>query len=120
MSSATIPVFRSASEDWQISDENEAKPNALVVKLRKHVHILPYCRFIHAEGNNAEVKIVFASHQITVKGSGLAQLLSALASQRIIRIGEPTESEVRFSVRGAASDRYEGPSIQTILVEEFK
>ena len=79
MSTATIPGSELASEDWQLADEDGSKPASLVVQLRRRAHVLPYFRFVYAEGDNSQVKIAFASHMVTVTGHGLAALLAALA-----------------------------------------
>jgi hypothetical protein len=66
------------------------------------------------------VKIAFASHLVTVGGHGLAALLAALATHRVVRVIQPTENEAKFGVRGTGSLKCNGPSITDITVEEFK
>jgi hypothetical protein len=90
----------------------------LVVQLRRRAHVLPYFRFVHAEGENSQVKIAFASHLIT--GHGLAALLAALATHRVVRIIQPTENEAKFGVRGPGTAKYDGPGITDITIEQFK
>jgi hypothetical protein len=110
-----------ASEDWQLAGEDGAKkPASLVVQLRRRAYVLPYFRFIYAEGDNSLVRIAFTSHTVTVTGHGLAALLAALAMNMVVRITQPTENEARFGVRGPASGKYAGPSITDISVEELK
>jgi len=109
-----------ASEDWQLADEDGSKPASLVVQLRRRAHVLPYFRFVYAEGDNSQVKIAFASHRVTVTGHGLAALLAALATHRVVRVSQPTESEANFGVRGPGTAKYNGPGITDITVEEFK
>jgi hypothetical protein len=120
MSIALIPPSELASEDWQLADDGAAKPTALVVQLRRQAFVLPYFRFIFAEGNNSVVRIAFASHMVNVSGEGLAALLPAFASQSVIRIIQPTDTEANFGIRGSDSARIEGPCILDITVEEFK
>lgn len=120
MSTSTIPGSELASEDWQLADHDGSKPASLVVQLRRRAYVLPYFRFICAEGDNSQVKIAFASHLLTVNGHGLAALLGALATHRVVRVIQPTENEAKFDVRGTGSTRYNGPSITEITVEEFK
>jgi len=108
-----------ASEDWQLADGDEKRPAALVVQLRRRAYVLPYFRFVYADGDNVQVKIAFSSHLVTVSGSGLAALLAALASNLVVRIMQPTENEARFGVRGHGSAVHSGPSITDITVEEF-
>jgi hypothetical protein len=120
MSTATTTGSELASEDWQLADEDGSKPASLVVQLRRRAHILPYFRFVYAEGDNSQVNIAFASHLVTVTGHGLAALLAALAIHRVARIVQPTENEAKFGVRGLGAAKYNGPGITDITVEAFK
>jgi hypothetical protein len=121
MSTTTNRGLELASEDWQLAGEDGAKkPASLIVQLRRRTYILPYFRFIYAEGDNALVKIAFTSHIVTVTGHGLTALIAALATNVVVRITQPTENEARFGVRGPASGKYAGPSITDISVEELK
>jgi hypothetical protein len=98
-----------ASEDWQFTD-GAARPAALIVQQRKRSYAFPYFRFVYAEGDDAAVRIAFASHLVTVTGHGLDALLEAIAAQRVVRIVQPMENEYKFS-RGQAG-------IKNISVEE--
>jgi hypothetical protein len=118
MSASTIPGSELASEDWQLADDDGSKPASLVVQLRRRAHVLPYFRFVYAEGDNSQVKIAFASHMVTVTGHGLAALLGALATHLVVRVIQPTENEAKFGVRGPGSTKHNGPSITDITVEE--
>jgi hypothetical protein len=42
----------SVSEDWQI-DESDTKPPSFVVQLRKSAVVLPWFRFVYAEGDDS-------------------------------------------------------------------
>jgi hypothetical protein len=83
-------------------------------------HILPWFRFVSAEGNNGLVKLTFASHTVTITGHDLAGFLAAIAAQRVIRVIQPSEHEAQFGVRGPGAGRYTGPAIHDITVEKFK
>ena len=120
MSTATIPGSASASEDWQFAAENSSKPVSLVIKLRRQAFILPWFRFIYAEGNHEQLKLQFASHTVAVTGHGLTALLVAIAAQRVLHISEPTENEAKFGVRGPDAGPYRGPGITAIAVEEIE
>ena len=120
MSTLSIPESVLASEDWQLVPDDAPKPLSLVIQQRRYAHVLPYFRFVYAEGDNSLVKIAFASHLITIGGHGLAALLAALSSHRVLRIIQPTENEAKFGVRGDGSARYNGPCITDITVEELK
>ena len=106
------------SEDWQL-DQDGATPLSLLVQLRRAAHVFPWHRFVYAEGDNNLIRIAFASHLVTVSGSGLAALLAAVAGQRVIRLIQPTQNEAKFGVRGPGADRYTGPAIHDIVVEKF-
>jgi hypothetical protein len=115
---ALLPTTELASEDWQVVKEDGKKPVSLLVQLRTRAYILPYFRFVYAEGDNSLVKIAFASHLVTVTGSGLAALLVALASNVVVRIIQPTENEAKFGVRGPSASKHNGVAIHDISVEE--
>jgi hypothetical protein len=114
---STIPNLALASEDWQLSDENGAKPGTLVVGLRRHTYVLPYFRFVSAEGDNSQVTVAFSSHLVTITGHGLTALLAALATQRVMCVLQPSENEVKFGVRGSHRNPLQAPSIIDITVE---
>jgi len=82
--------------DWQIAPEDGAKPLSLAVQQRRRAWVFPWHRFVWAEGDNSEVQIAFATHLIKISGHGLAALLAALATQRVVLISQPTESEATF------------------------
>ena len=108
-----------ASEDWKCADENANKPASLIVQLRRRVVVLPWFRFVSAEGDNMAVDIGFASHAVRVTGTGLTALLVGHANQRVIRIMEPSENEAQFGVRGERAARCSGPAIHSITVHKF-
>jgi hypothetical protein len=120
MSASTIiPESALVSEDWQLAEDGH-KPASLVVQLRRGMQILPWFRFVYAEGDNTQVKIAFQSHMVNINGNGLAALLAAIASQRVVRIIQPSENEAKFGVRGPAASKYSGPAIDVISVDQFK
>src|SRR3569833_24255 len=107
--SITILESASASEDWQLSGEDGNQPASLVVQLRRSVHVLPWFRFLFAEGDHEQVEIVFSTHQVTVTGHGLGALLAAVSTHRVSRMIQPSESEAKFQVRGPNAMSYGGP-----------
>lgn len=117
--SSPIPELALVSEDWQVAEEGH-KPASLLVQLRRQAYVLPWFRFVSAEGDNSQVKIAFASHQVTVTGHNLAALVAALAGQRVIRLVQPSENEAKFGVRGPGAGKYNGPSITDISVEQLR
>jgi hypothetical protein len=117
--STIVPESALVSEDWQLAEDGH-KPASLLIQLRRRAHILPWFRFVYAEGDNTRVKIAFQTHLVTITGNGLAALLAALASQRVLRLIEPSENEATFGVRGPVASKYSGPAIHAISVEEIE
>jgi len=68
--------------------------------LLKRVYVLPWSQFLYADGNSEEVRAVFSTHDVVVKGSGLDSLLSDLAAQQIVILKEPTRTEKFTSTEG--------------------
>jgi hypothetical protein len=112
----TIATASASKSDWQIAEEG-TKPLSLVVQLRRKTIVLPWFRFIASEGDDSRVDIVFASHVIHVTGHSLSALLSDLASQGVVRLLQPTESEAKFGIRGSEGASVSGACITDISVE---
>jgi hypothetical protein len=79
---------------WVISATDQ-QPALEIVLLRQTV-IISWNQFVYAEGGADEVRIAFASHDVAVKGTGLAPLLRAIAANRVALIRESGRFE-RFS-----------------------
>jgi hypothetical protein len=116
---SSIPHSGSASESWLLADEDGAPSTSLMVQLRRRALVLPYRRFLYAQGNDAEVQIAFASHLITVTGHGLGSLLIALATQQALRLIQPTDSEATLCSRGPDTATPGRISICKIAIEPF-
>ncbi len=76
---------------WVISAADQ--PPALEIVLLRQTVILSWNQFVFAEGDDDEVRIAFASHDVVVKGAGLGPLLHAIAAHRVARIQESGRSE---------------------------
>ena len=109
----------STSPDWQTAKGDEQKPESLFVQLRRSAFVFPWFRFVYAEGESAKIVIVFATHQLTVTGRGLGALLTAIASQRVVRLLEPSQSEATLGVRMPGAVKHEGPAIESISVKNL-
>jgi hypothetical protein len=116
---SSIPHTGSASESWLLADEDGAPSSSLMVQLRRRALVLPYRRFLYAQGNDGEVQIAFASHLITVTGHGLGSLLIALATQQALRLIQPAESEATLNSRGPETATPGRISICKIAIEPF-
>jgi hypothetical protein len=101
-----------------LAAENSSKPVALIIELRRQVFVLPWYRFVYAEGTQEQLKLQFASHSIAISGYGLAALLVPIAAQRVLRISEPSQNQAKFGVRGPDAEAHRGPGITEIVVEE--
>ena len=69
------------------------RPTGLEIVLLKRTYVLPWSQFLYAEGGDDEIRVVFATHGVVVKGSGLSSMLTDLAEQRIGRLNEPTRAD---------------------------
>ncbi len=116
---SSIPHSGSASESWLLADDDGVPSASLMVQLRRRALVLPYRRFLYAQGNDAEVQIAFASHLITVTGHGLGSLLIALATQQALRLIQPTEGEATLFTRGPDTATPGSISICKIAIEPF-
>jgi hypothetical protein len=114
------PSLGSASENLLFTDEIGSQSAALVVQLRRRAFVLPYSRFLYAEGNNAQVQIAFASHLITITGHGLASLLTALAARQPLRLIQPAESDVKLDNPESNIAKPAGRVICKIAIEPFQ
>lgn len=86
---------------WHV---NEKGAHSLEIVLHRATYVLPWSQFLYAEGGEDEVRLVFATHDIAVKGSGLGALLSDVAGHRLAGLVEPNNPD-RFLSRGEPSVR---------------
>ena len=98
----------SASEAKPWTVEQSGRVLGLEIVLLKHSYALPWGQFLYATGTSEEVHAVFTTHDVLIKGSGLASLLSDFAAQRIAVLKEPARSQ-KFA--GGA-----GPRITELVV----
>ena len=61
-------------------------------------YILPWAQFLYAEGSDDEVHLVFATHDVLVRGAGLRVLLADVAAHRLVGLDEPLRAD-RFAGR---------------------
>ena len=94
---------------WKTRQE---RPATLEIVLLKRTYVLPWVQFLHADGDNDEVRIAFATHEVTVKGGGLQSLLADLAAQRIAQLHEPSRLE-QFENGGS-------PRIREVIVRTIE
>ena len=95
---------------WTINSDE--RPAALEVSLLKRVVVLPWTQFLYAEGGDDEIRAVFTTHDLIVRGTALTGLLADLAGQRIARLQEPARTD-RF-------DEPSGPVVRQLIVERVQ
>ena len=105
--------------DWTLA-KDEHKAVSLIVHQRRSSLVLPWFRFVYAQGDDSTLQLIFATHLVAIGGDGLGPLLEAAAAQRVLSITEPTQSEAKFNVRGPNAGDHQGPAIHSITVEKFK
>jgi hypothetical protein len=88
------------------------RPLALQVILLERTYVLPWSQFLYAEGGNDEVRLIFATHDVLVKGSNLNALLAAISAHGLALVQEPARPD-KFSA-GA------GPFIREIAVKRIE
>ena len=57
---------------------------ALEIVLLKRTIVLSWSQFVYAEGSDDEIRIAFASHDVIIRGAGLAALLADGSHLRIV------------------------------------
>ena len=82
----------------------EVNQNSLELVLIGRTYVLPWTQFLYAEGGEDEVHLVFATHNVVIRGAGLHVLLADVAAHRLVGVNEPLRAE-RFTVRTAMSVR---------------
>lgn len=83
---------------WEVDRAGRAQ--GLQVKLLKRVYVLPWSQFLYADGTGEEVRAVFSTHDVVVKGSDLDSLFADFAAQRIMVLKEPARTENFAGVEG--------------------
>ena len=83
---------------WSVSSEQRMPGIQLI--LLKQTFVLPWSRFLYAEGDASEIQAVFTTHDVLVRGWGLDRLLEDLAAQRVTAIPEPARTD-RFLTAAA-------------------
>jgi hypothetical protein len=106
-----VNVALEGNAPWVISSGDPAA--TLEILLQTQTVILSWHQFVYAEGDNEQLRIAFASHDVVINGAGLGPLLPAIASHRVVSLRESVRSE-RFSgqagrfIREIAVRRIEG------------
>jgi hypothetical protein len=118
MSSTNTNNTASAS-DWTLA-KDEHKAASLIVHQRRSSLVLPWFRFVYAQGDDSKLQLIFATHLVSINGEGLGPLLEAAAANRVLSVTEPSQNEAKFGVRGPNVGEHDGAAIHSITVEKFK
>jgi hypothetical protein len=91
-----VNVASAGSARWVIRAGDPVA--TLEIVLQKQTVVLSWHQFVYAEGDSAQVRMAFASHDVVINGAGLDPLLSAIAARRVVSLRESIRSE-RFSAQ---------------------
>lgn len=97
-------------QGWKVTEKGRSP--ALLVRLRQRSYVLSWSLFLYAEGTEAQVRVVFHTHVLTLEGAGLSALLSDLAQQVVTELIEPD--------RTAKFRHGTGPLISSLAIGENK
>ena len=84
-------VSADSRKGWSVNMEDRS--TALEITLLKRTYVLPWNQFLYAEGGDDEVRAVFATHDVIIKGAGLMALLADLAAQNVTVVEEPSRPD---------------------------
>ena len=104
--------MNAVSVDRQSKAIGTERQTGLEIVLLKRTYVFPWSQFLYAEGGDDEIRAVFSTHDLIVRGTELTALLADLAGQRIARLQEP-----------ARTDRFEessGPVVRQLIVERVQ
>ena len=104
--------MNAVSVDRQRKAIGTERQTGLEIVLLKRTYVFPWSQFLYAEGGDDEIRAVFTTHDVIVRGATLTGLLAELAGQRIARLQEP-----------ARTDRFEessGPIVRQLIVERVQ
>ena len=88
------------------------RQTGLEIVLLKRTYVFPWSQFLYAEGGDDEIRAVFTTHDLIVRGTALTGLLADLAGQRIARLRKPARTD-RF-------DEASGPVVRQLIVERVQ
>jgi len=100
------------SVDRQRKAIGTERQTGLEIVLLKRTYVFPWSQFLYAEGGDDEIRAVFTTHDVIVKGTALTGMLAELAGQRIARLQEPARTD-RF-------DEASGPVVRQLIVERVQ
>jgi hypothetical protein len=94
---------------WQL--DSDGRVYGLHVILLKQEYVLPWSQFLYAEGTSEELRVVFSTHDVIVRGAELSSLLAHLASQQVTVIREPARAD-KFTA--ASGPRLSGLEVRRV------
>ena len=88
------------------------RQTGLEIVLLKRTYVFPWSQFLYAEGGDDEIRAVFTTHDVIVRGTALTGMLAELAGQRTASLREPAPTD-RF-------DESSGPVVRRLIVERVQ
>lgn len=85
---------------WAVTTEQRAP--ALQITVPKCTYVLPWSRFLYAEGDSSEIRAFFSTHDFVIQGCGLGHLFTDLAAQRVTVLKQPIRAD-RFEAASGNS-----------------
>ncbi len=99
-----------SGKPWIIKDHD--RPVSMEIRLLKRSHVLPWSQFLYAEGGDLEINLIYATHEVGIRGAGLGELLGDLSAQCV--------SQLRESARADRFGTEHGPRITSISVRKVE
>ncbi len=93
---------------------------SLEIVLLKKTLILHWDQFIYEEGSDDEIRIVFGTHDVIVRGAGRPALLADISAQHVASIHQPTPPDPTVSQarrRGSSAKSKSGESMRLLECE---
>jgi hypothetical protein len=94
-----VNVVSGGNVPWVVSSGVPAA--TLEILLQTQTVVLSWHQFVYAEGNNKELRIAFASHDVVIRGVGLDALLPTIASHHVVSLRESLRFRAFFWRGGA-------------------
>jgi hypothetical protein len=110
-----VKMASAGEKPWVV--DRAGRVHGLQVILLKRVYVLPWSQFLYAEGSSEEVRAVFSTHDVVVKGNDLDSLFADFAAQRIMVLKAPARTEKFTSTEGPRISELEVRKVETVGLE---
>ncbi len=79
------------SKPWIATDHERSA--SVEIRLLKRTFVLPWSQFLYAEANSDEIQVLFATHEVVVRGANLGALITDLSDHRVTLLPEPVRAD---------------------------